>query len=406
MTFNLNEFLLAISFALDFIEMDLLGVPTNHGKRVAYISLRLAKKLGLSKKQIYDVVSLSILHDNGVGEIFSKGKVTNDSRGALILNEGVKAHCIIGEDNIKEYPFFTDSTNVIKYHHERYDGTGFFGIKGEAIPLMSQIIFLADRVEHEFVNTGVTYNIKKYILEYVKAEEGKGFSTRLVKLFLELCDEAEFWECLNDRNIFNSLERETPIFTMDLSFVQVRSVTKVLSKIIDSKSKFTLVHSDGLAEKVDIMTDYYKIRGDEKQKLIIAADLHDIGKLAISNAILDKTDKLSEEEFSCIKQHTKYTRMALQQISGFEDITEWAANHHEKLDGSGYPMGKTDKELDFNSRLMACLDIYQALIEERPYRISLTHENAIKILKDMQEYNLIDRNIVNDIDIVFRMSQV
>jgi HD-GYP domain-containing protein (c-di-GMP phosphodiesterase class II) len=164
MVFSLNEFLISTSFALDFIEIDFLGVPTNHGKRVAYIALKLSEKFRLSEEKRYDIVSLSILHDNGVGETFSQGGIITDSRGALILNERVKAHCIIGENNVKSYPFLTDTTNIIKYHHERYDGTGFFNIKGNDIPIMSQIIFLADRVEHEFTNTGVDYKIKKILL--------------------------------------------------------------------------------------------------------------------------------------------------------------------------------------------------------------------------------------------------
>jgi HD-GYP domain-containing protein (c-di-GMP phosphodiesterase class II) len=220
-------------------------------------------------------------------------------------------------------------------------------------------------------------------------------------MFLELCEDKSFWKNLSDTNIKNYLRRETPSFKKNLTLKQVRGITKVLSKIIDSKSKFTEVHSNELAEKVLKMSDYYKIAGDEKEKLIIAADFHDIGKLAISNKILDKPDKLTKEEFSTMKEHAKYTRIALKQISGFEDITEWAANHHEKLNGSGYPIGKIAEELDFNSRLIACLDIYQALIEERPYRKSLSHKQAMKILMDMQENNFIDKNIVRDIDIVF-----
>lgn len=136
-------------------------------------------------------------------------------------------------------------------------------------------------------------------------------------------------------------------------------------------------------------------------KLIIAADLHDLGKLAISNDILDCPRKLTDEEFELVKKHVYYTRIALQEIKGFEDITEWASNHHKKLNGKGYPFGKTEKDLDFNSRLMACLDIYQALTEERPYREGLIHKEAMKILYEMCSRGFIDGNITEDIDRVF-----
>ena len=149
------------------------------------------------------------------------------------------------------------------------------------------------------------------------------------------------------------------------------------------------------------MADYYKMDVNEKMKLIIAADLHDIGKLAVPNSILDSPNKLSDEEFNIIKKHPYYTRLALQEIKGFEDITEWASNHHEKLNGKGYPFGKVAKDLDFNSRLMTCLDIYEALTEERPYRIGLSHEEAMDILNKMKDDGFIDTEITKDIDYVF-----
>jgi HD-GYP domain-containing protein (c-di-GMP phosphodiesterase class II) len=208
---------------------------------------------------------------------------------------------------------------------------------------------------------------------------------------------------VNLKNDFVSieLEKEIPEYSLELSFEEIHSVTNVLSKIIDSKSAYTQRHSQGLSEKVAIMSDFYDLDQEEKMKLIIAADLHDIGKLAVPNDILDKPDKLSDEEFSIIKKHPYYTRLALQGIKGFEDITQWASNHHEKLNGKGYPLGMEDRKLDFNSRLMTCLDIYQALTEERQYRKRLSHEKAIEILKSMVEDGFIDTKITKDIDLVF-----
>lgn len=93
--------------------------------------------------------------------------------------------------------------------------------------------------------------------------------------------------------------------------------------------------------------------------------------------------------------------MSLSKISGFKEITEWAANHHEKLNGKGYPYGLTAKDLDFNSRLLGCLDIYQALTEERPYRSGMGHCEVMPILYNMANEGFIDKVIVADIDKVF-----
>lgn len=401
MVFNLNEFLMSVSFALDFVEIDLLGLPTNHGKRVAYMALKMAEKFGMSEKEKYDIVSLGILHDNGVSERILRELSFIKSQDIRAYTEGAKSHCIVGEENIKDYPFMTNVTNILKYHHERYDGGGFFGLKGEEIPVMSQVIFLADRVEIEFAQRGLAIENKKEVLDYINREKGTSFSPEIVNGFTKVCQDEEFWQGLKDDNITSSLRNSIPVFTVELTLSQLHTVTKVFSKIIDSKSKFTLSHSEGLSNKVEIMAGYYDMEQDEKMKLAIAADLHDIGKLAVSNNILDKPGKLNVEEFSAIKKHAYYTRLALEQIEGFEDITEWAANHHEKLNGTGYPLAKTAEELDFNSRLLGCLDIYQALIEERPYRSSLTHEEAMGILIEMKEHGLIDGRIVEDINAVF-----
>ncbi len=129
--------------------------------------------------------------------------------------------------------------------------------------------------------------------------------------------------------------------------------------------------------------------------------MHDIGKLVVDKDILEKPDKLTKEEYRHIQNHAYYTFDILRKISGFEDITLWASSHHEKLDGSGYPFGKKAENLSFNERLMACLDIYQALIEDRPYKNGLGHEAAMNILRDMSDRNMLDESIVTDIDCIF-----
>jgi HD-GYP domain-containing protein (c-di-GMP phosphodiesterase class II) len=401
MLFRLNEFLMAVSFALDFVEMDILGMPSNHGKRTAYISISIAKEMGLSSEELHDVAGLAMLHDNGLSEYsLHKKLATKELKNAAVL-EGVKEHCTIGEKNIKNYPLLTGVKNIIKYHHERYDGTGFFNLMGEEIPLMSQVIAIADALEKSFDLQNNNDDMRNKILAYVKHQKNLMFSSNLVKAFLKVSSNEMFWTNLKNDFVSIALEKEIPQYSLELSYKEIHNITNVLSKIIDSKSSYTQRHSQGLSEKTAIIADFYRLGQDEKMKLIIAADLHDIGKLAVPNEILDSPNKLSDEEFNVIKKHPYYTRLALQEIKGFEDITEWASNHHEKLNGKGYPFGKMAEDLDFNSRLMACLDIYQALTEERPYRKGLSHEKAIEILNKMMEDGFVDDKITKDIDYVF-----
>lgn len=402
MIFNFNDFLMAISATLDFVEMDLLGITSNHSKRVAYISLRLSKEFDLSIEEQIDIVSLSILHDNGLTELLlQKPLDSKNNFSRFIKEEKLKDHCIIGERNIKKLPLHSKAKNIIKYHHENYDGSGFFGLKGKEIPLMAQIISFADNIDFKFNYQNPDIQKKLDTISFVKDERNKKFSSYIIDKFLKISEQSHFWEDLKDINIEKSLSYSIPTYRQNLSIDSILEIMKLFSKIIDNKSHFTKAHSSGLADKVSAMCDSYRFSYEEKMKLIIAAKLHDIGKLAIPNAILDKPGKLTDEEFFIIQKHAYYTKTCLEKIKGFEEITKWASNHHEKLNGRGYPYGLNSSDLDFNSRLMACLDIYQALTEERPYRKPLSHKEAVNILKDMAKNNLVDKNIVSDLDKVF-----
>ena len=148
------------------------------------------------------------------------------------------------------------------------------------------------------------------------------------------------------------------------------------------------------------MAEYYGYDAAQKNQLFLAAALHDLGKLAVPSEVLEKPGKLTHEEFKIIKTHIVQTRNLLSGQSGLElgDMVEWAANHHEKLDGSGYPLGKRDAELDFNSRLMACIDIYQAVSEERPYHPRRSHAETMPVLRGIAEKGGVDPAIVADLD--------
>lgn len=149
------------------------------------------------------------------------------------------------------------------------------------------------------------------------------------------------------------------------------------------------------------MAMYYDCSPEETTKLYFAGALHDIGKLVIDRDILEKPGKLSAQEYEHIQNHAYYTYDILRRIKGLEDVTLWASLHHEKLNGTGYPFGKTAVDLNRNERLLGCLDIYQALTEKRSYKDGLSHEKSIDILRDMATKGFIDANIVKDLDRAF-----
>ena len=404
MLFNLNEFLMSISFALDFVELDLTGATSNHSKRVCYICYKIGENLGLNEKELYDLTALAILHDNGVSEKSLHDTLLGVNLENFTIIERRKEHCSAGENNISNFSFYSNVKNVLLYHHENYDGTGYFNIVGNDIPLMSQIIHLADILDMNFDFDNLSNDEHDKLLAFIEDSKNIIFSGEVCDAFFNVSIHKSFWLDLKRMFITNALKNIIPKFSKECSFKEIRDMTKSLSTIIDSKSPYTQLHSSGLAAKAAKLANHYGYNEEDTYELLIAADLHDIGKLAVPNSILEAKRKLTVDEYEVIKEHTYYTRIALAEIKGFENIVEWASNHHEKLNGDGYPFGKYQDELDFNSRLMGCLDIYQALTEDRPYRPSLTHKVAMRILNDMKNDTFIDSKITADIDSIFKLN--
>lgn len=128
--------------------------------------------------------------------------------------------------------------------------------------------------------------------------------------------------------------------------------------------------------------------------MLIAGYLHDLGKLAIDNKILEKPDNLETDEFNTIRAHTYYTYILLDKIQQFDVIKMWAAYHHERLDGKGYPFHISGENLPLGSRIMAVSDVFTAITEDRPYRKAMSREQATKVLNDMVEDGALDGNVV------------
>jgi HD-GYP domain-containing protein (c-di-GMP phosphodiesterase class II) len=374
--------------AFDFLESGVRLNVTNHNKRVTFIAIKLGKQIALSAEDMYDLYAGAMLHDNGITHPvynkFSSGSISNLEKTA--------SHCIIGEENLNYFPFLQPRDGMVLYHHEAYDGSGYFGIGGKHIPLLARIIHLADKVEIMYSREMAYKDITAKVAEW----KGTECDPELCEAFAGI-NSLAFWLSLDNRFISKELNQNIPQYPLELALQDLLPIASLFSKLIDEKSPFTGRHSRGIAEKSEVMANFYNFDEEHTIKLLLAAYLHDVGKLAVPNAILDKDAPLTAEEFELVRPHVFYTRRILESINGFEDITEWASNHHEKLDGSGYPYQFSAKDLDFESRLMACIDIYQALTEERPYRKPLGYEAVSHIMSNMVAENTIDRDIVADI---------
>ena len=407
MKLDLTDMLYALSFALDKAEIELLGVETGHGRRVACLSMFMAEEAGIRGEELRDLVGCCILHDNALTEFIheelSKSHMLDGLETQLSDVIGIDAvtngsrHSVIGERNIRLVPFRTDVRNIVLYHHENADGSGAIGVTAAETGLKPQLLHLADMVDVTFELNPISEEKYAKILAWVEEQSGKMFSEEVVTLFRDAVTYDKMTYLVNE-GALASLQRELRTEPCEYSDEEIHNLATLFARIIDYKSEFTQTHSLGVADKAQQMAKYYGFDREKTTRFYLAGALHDIGKLLVSNDILEKPGKLTDDEYSAMKDHASATRYILSQIKEIPDVTEWAANHHEKLNGSGYPRGLTAEELSFEERLMACIDIYQALTEKRPYKDGMPHEKTIAIMKDMADKNFIDETIARDME--------
>lgn len=362
---------------------------TNHSKRAAYIAMKAASVHGLTDENMKLVYLSALLHDIGA---------TNSLESSHASEEFIRDHCFKGSEIIEHFPVFERMSDVILFHHENYNGTGPVGLREDEIPVESQIVRLADLVELIYDDKIPPLKQRDRITHWVKANSGIIFSPEMVDTFLKISSIDMFWFDLENISFVDSvLDESSPDLNIELSLDEFEAIAYIFANIIDSKSKFTATHSRGISELAFNTANYLGYSEEKSKKMKIAGLLHDIGKLAIPSGILDKNGSLTDEEFLIIKSHVYYTWIILDKIGDIKDICEWSSNHHEKLNGSGYPRRLTSKDLSEEARIMAVCDIYQALTEDRPYRDGLNKDKAFEILNNMSNENLICKNALNSL---------
>ena len=361
----------------------------NHSKRTTYISLKLGEQLNLSENFMKELYISSLLHDIGACNFLKESHVSN----TFILD-----HCKNGSHIIQNFPIFSNISPVILYHHENFDGSGAMGLKSDEIPLASQIIRLADLVELLYDENSPYYKQSTEIISWVKANSNSIFSENLVNSFLSISKKDIFWLDVENISFMDFiLDDISPKLDISLNLYEFEKIAYILASIIDNKSSFTAKHSRNIANLAWMVSHHMKYSEEKCLKMKIAGLLHDIGKLAIPNSILDKKGQLTKDEFSIIKSHVYYTKIVLDRIDDIKDISEWASNHHEKLNGVGYPRKFYNQTLSEESKILCACDIYQALTEDRPYRNGLDSSMAFSILNGMVSEELVCRNAVKEL---------
>lgn len=398
-----NDLIYGIAYALDSVEREVALVTPGHSKRVACIVASMGRQLGYTHEERMDLAVCAALHDNALSEYLHHKQQQGQRVSPEAISADLGLHCTMGERNLAILPFHNNVRGAILYHHENADGSGPFGKTAAETPIFAQLIHLADMLDAAFNLSQMTEAKHKQILQFVREHTDTLFDAMPARAFLT-CFEKETDLHLPTAQLDARLRAELPELCAAYTPSELMQLAGIFSKIIDYKSPFTSRHSRGIAEKARRMGAYYGWDADTQAQLYLAGAVHDVGKLMVSSDVLEKPDKLTDAEYEHIRDHAYGSYVALHNIRGFEEIGKWAYHHHEKLDGAGYPFGKTAQELGHKERLMACLDVYQALREDRPYKPGFSHEKSLSFLSSMAAQGKLDAQIVADIDLCFAPS--
>jgi putative nucleotidyltransferase with HDIG domain len=377
-----HSLIFGLSYALDIAGKNNLS----HSKSTAYIAVQIGRELGFSEEAELELYYSALLHDIGLG-------ITYD----------MEQHCIDGERMLQNLPLPTDIARIVYCHHEYIDGSGQFGMTGDSVPLTAQIVGFASDFDDLFGKSVELFdsNLYSVVCEWLD-RNAHLYRSEIREAFRQLIQREYFLlDYFNHETKYKISDKITVNDEVYYDYDDVVKYALCFADIIDRRSPFTYTHSHGiagLAQKATASLGYDEIT---QNKMYIAGLLHDIGKLHVSIDILHKNGKLSPEERFEINKHTYFTRKILEQIEGFEDIVEYASNHHERLDGTGYPYRMPGERLSELERVMAVCDVYQALTEERPYRDRMPTEKAWGIIDEMAANKHLDTVLVEKLKRVF-----
>ncbi len=379
---NLGNLILSLSDAMDLADPLLML----HQQRTGFIVWQMGKAAGFDDQRLEKIFMAALLHDIGA---FSLGE-----KIALIKFEAdnVVDHCVRGAVLFQSVPWLRELAKIIRFHHRLWENWD------ESIELPevyeSQLVCIADYVERKIDRDMYILHQNDDIIAEIMSLSGSMFHPQVVELFMTISVKEEFWLDLVSPRLYSFLLNEGPFRKTQIGLSDIFTISDLFRNIIDFRSRFTSTHSAGVAASASMLANFFGLSPTETMLVEIAGNLHDIGKLAIPDAILNKPGKLTKQEFAVMRSHTYYTYSVIKTIGGLENIAEWAAFHHERLDGSGYPFHCTADELSTGARILMVADIFTALAEDRPYRKGMSKKEICRIIKSFSDKQLMDKRVV------------
>jgi putative nucleotidyltransferase with HDIG domain len=413
---RLSELVSALSHALDVTG----GQPMGHAERTCLIGQRLADAVGLESAQRSSLFYALLLKDAGcsttaaqIATTFGSDdqQVKHDSRlidahrprtalgylrrnvapGAPLLqrarhlravvamsrggvDELERMRCERGADIARGIGLDEDAATAITQLFEHWDGNGHPGERaGEEISLLARMACLAQTMEVFWQQGGAAG-----ACDVARARRGTWFDPALVDAVDELERDVCFWASLETPDV-QAVEPADRVLRADDA--RLDRVAEAFAGIVDAKSPYTAQHCAGVAEIADGMAATMGLDDATRRLLRRAALLHDVGKLGVSNRILDKAGPLSDGEWGAVRRHPRLSMVILRAVPALAPVARLSATHHERLDGSGYPYGLTASELKLPDRILQVADVTDALTSERPYRAALAPDEGLGIMR-------------------------
>lgn len=418
---SLAAVLSALSFALDLTE----GQPPGHAVRSCVIGMHIGKEIGLPVEAQSDLYYALLMKDAGCSTNASKmmqilgaddiaGKrdavamdwtlmgweslqyavshvkpgapflervqslflmAVHQKQNAKLLNQ---MRCERGADIARRIGLSESAAQAIQCLNEHWNGAGQpVGLRKEQIPLLSRIMNVAQIADVFYSRFGNKDALAAE--QVVRDRAGRWFDPGIVAAFSSVASRGSLWtDVENASTRIEQLEPARHVLDADASTLD--NICLAFADVIDAKSPFTYRHSTGVAAAAVAIARTLGLSQAEIGTLWRAGLLHDIGKLSVSNTILDKPDKLNNDEWAVIRKHPYYTHEILRRAPVFSSFSEIAASHHEKLDGSGYYRNFNAEHLTLPARILVVADIYDALAARRPYRDALPPETVLEII--------------------------
>jgi putative nucleotidyltransferase with HDIG domain len=415
-----SEIIAALSVALDITQ----GHPEGHCMRTALIGMRLAEELRLPTGEGWALFYALLLKDLGCSSNAAKIAYLFGADDRLVkrstrLVDWTKTrqafthcwkHCASGGSTLKKLLKFAgiatlgkrggqkiaeircqrgadiarmlrlpEATAEAIYNlDEHWNGGGNpCGLKGIEIPLPARICCLAQTVEVFFTAYGLNA-----ALDVAQQRSGEWFDPELVSVVLALKYDGRFWERLATANLVEELGSWEPaenVLPCDEACLD--RVAEAFAKVVDAKSPWTYQHSTRVAEITLGVARQFDCPAELSCDLRRAALLHDIGKLGVSNLILDKPGKPTPEEMAEIQRHPAYSQRILEQVTAFGALAEICGGHHERLDGNGYHRGLAGDQIPWLTRVLTVADVCEAMSAKRPYRDAMSWEQVRETLR-------------------------